>query len=1725
MTIDLPGWKRKRTTVKSKITRIESFVKSFKDGDDLCQLESRIPHLENAFKEFEQYQDEIEQFEFEEDDNTREEVEIQYHNTVAKIKNLTSKVKSPSASNSHNNSGGNNQSSPELAVKLPALNLPQFSGSYTEWLPFYDTFNSLINNNANLNNCQKFHYLKSCLKGEASATIESLTISTDNYNAAYELLIKRYNNIRLIAQEHVLAIINSPVISKANHVSLRKLLNDITTNIEALRVQKQAVDHWDCLIVPLICEKLDYTSRKEWQTKLNTDIPKLKDLLEFLGKRCELLECMSKNDKSSQHNEKQKTNYNKQTNQSKHQIVQTVINKSCIHCKSESHMVFKCPEFLNLSTSDRIKTINNLKACRNCFKLNHTASACKSVNTCRECQQKHNTLLHLSESTSANDNLTLSISNKTTVLLATAIVKIADSAGNYHNCRAVLDCGSQSNILTSNMCKKLSLKTNHINLPISGVGEIETRVKYSANVSIKSCYNSFALKMHCLILPKITEQFPNQTYSRANLNIPDNIELADPHFNECDKIDLLIGAEFFWRIIGFSQAIDILNKQIYLRRTLLGWVVTGKIINGQNNSGKHFVGFTSNKNPDVELSNQLTKFWQLEEQTDNQPPLSADEFACEKHFAETVRRGSDGRFVVRLPFKGDVLLMGPSNKMALKRFYSVEKRLHQNPTLKRDYTTFMNEYLHLEHMMLVSPYVPEDNSHANQYFLPHHAVIKESSSTTRVRVVFDGSAKTTTGISLNDMLMVGPTVQQDLFSIITRFRTHQVAFSCDIVKMYRQIWVDPRDTAFQRILWRDDVRKSVNIYELKTVTYGTASAPYLATKCLQQLAIDEQHNFPLASPVILKDFYVDDLLTGTNTISNSIELRNQLISALSKGGFQLQKWASNYSEILPAHETGANSTVKLDHKHEVKTLGLVWNCKNDTLKYTVNANFKECPTKRSVLSTIAQIYDILGLLSPVIVKAKILIQEMWALKLDWDDPLPIHIREKWMKLSDQLHMLNTLQIPRKIISNAQNQVELHGFCDSSMAAYGACIYIRTCDETNNTYNTELLCSRSRVAPLKIITLPRLELCAAVLLARMVNKILSTLNLEFKSVFLWTDSSIVLSWLNSSPNTWKIFVANRVAEIQRLTEVDNWHHIGSKNNPADLVSRGVLPENLIDNHFWFHGPSFLSNHKTEWPNSLPDETKTNDSEKRTNNKVLAVSVKLELPFLTKYSSFAKTQRILAYCLRFIQNCSSKNDLKQTDKTLTVAELNNAANMIIKLVQKQEFESELKELTKNQPVKRSSKLLNLNPFLDNNGIIRVGGRLINAHINYDQKFPIVLPSKHHITKLIILDQHEKELHAGPSATITAIREKYWPLSARSVVRNLIYKCHTCFKVNPQTTDQLMGNLPSIRVTPSMPFSHCGVDYAGPILIKEGNRRSKKTIKSYIALFKCFATKAVHIEIVTDATCEAFLAALKRFMARRGKVSSIHSDNATYFTAANRELTKLFTSANFQNEIIQSLKQQNIQWHFIPARSPHRGGFWEAGIKAIKFHLKRVVGNALFTYEEMLTVLVQIEACINSRPITPLSSDPNDFSPLTPGHFLIGRRLTSNSEPDLTLIKENLLSRWQRVQQVTQHFWKRWSKEHLNTLQQRNKWRQRSQEVLQAGTPILLKEENLHPLCWRMGVILEVHPGPDGLIRTATIKTSTGIVTRATNRICPFPTEDFEQDRSKGGRNVQDRPVPLV
>jgi hypothetical protein len=401
--------------------------------------------------------------------------------------------------------------------------------------------------------------------------------------------------------------------------------------------------------------------------------------------------------------------------------------------------------------------------------------------------------------------------------------------------------------------------------------------------------------------------------------------------------------------------------------------------------------------------------------------------------------------------------------------------------------------------------------------------------------------------------------------------------------------------------------------------------------------------------------------------------------------------------------------------------------------------------------------------------------------------------------------------------------------------------------------------------------------------------------------------------------------------------------------------------------------------------------------------------------------------------------------------------------------------------------------------------VGGRLTHAPINFNQKFPIVLPANHYITELIVRQEHERQLHAGPQATLCSIRQVYWPISGRNTVRKIIHRCVKCFKANPKGLTQKMGELPVDRLQPARPFIKTGIDYAGPIYLKTGTSRSKQRVKAYIALFICFTTKAIHIELVGDLTTESFLNALKRFISRRGHVAEIYSDNATNFTGASRELKLLLNSSKCQNLISQEMNNVNIRWHFIPPRSPHFGGLWESGIKSIKYHLKRVIGDTSVTYEEMYTLLTRVEACLNSRPLTPMSPDPTDFSVLTPAHFLIGEPMTAPLEPNLEELKINRLSRWQRIEQLRQQFWRRWIREYIPQLQLRPKGQRITNDNVQPGDMVLIKEDNVVPLHWPLGRVVQVHPGHDGVVRVVSVKTAKGaVVSRSVKKLCVLPLD---------------------
>jgi hypothetical protein len=366
----------------------------------------------------------------------------------------------------------------------------------------------------------------------------------------------------------------------------------------------------------------------------------------------------------------------------------------------------------------------------------------------------------------------------------------------------------------------------------------------------------------------------------------------------------------------------------------------------------------------------------------------------------------------------------------------------------------------------------------------------------------------------------------------------------------------------------------------------------------------------------------------------------------------------------------------------------------------------------------------------------------------------------------------------------------------------------------------------------------------------------------------------------------------------------------------------------------------------------------------------------------------------------------------------------------------------------------------------------------------------------------------LHAGTQATLAAIRRRYWILLGRTVIRQVIHHCLNCFKARPTCANPKTGNLPAHRVQPGRPFQTCGVDYAGPVLIRESRGRGKRALlKSYIAIFVCFTTKAIHIELVTELTTAEFLAALRRFVARRGLPQNIYSDNATNFVGANNELIELknfFEQKQFKNQLMNQLVNMSIKWHFIPPRSPHMGGLWEINVKSVKQHLKKILGETKLTYSEMYTVLVQIEACLNSRPMTPISNDPNDLEPITPGHFLVGESLTSIPEYDVSDVPMNRLSRWQLVEQLRSHFWKRWHREYLTQLQQRSKPKGTKNTPMEIGAMVLLMEDNARSLSWNLGRVIELHPGDDGVTRVVTVRTNQGDFKRAARRLCVLPLE---------------------
>ncbi len=423
-----------------------------------------------------------------------------------------------------------------------------------------------------------------------------------------------------------------------------------------------------------------------------------------------------------------------------------------------------------------------------------------------------------------------------------------------------------------------------------------------------------------------------------------------------------------------------------------------------------------------------------------------------------------------------------------------------------------------------------------------------------------------------------------------------------------------------------------------------------------------------------------------------------------------------------------------------------------------------------------------------------------------------------------------------------------------------------------------------------------------------------------------------------------------------------------------------------------------------------------------------------------------------------------------------------------------------------------LLSLHPFLDNQGVLRVGGRLQRSKLKYSQRHPVVLDRKEPLTHLIVQYLHTTSCHAGPTLLLSILSRSFHVIAGKRLVRDVCRKCVICRKQSQVVAEQRMGQLPPQRITPSDVFSTVGIDYAGPFLVKCGNPRKPVMVKNYLCVFVDFVVKAVHLELVTDMTAEAFVATLRRFIARRGKPKEIFSDNGTNFVGAERDLCELYQLLKekpLQDTVHAYCLHQDIQWHFSPERAPHFGGLWEAAVKSAKTLLKKTVGLHKFTYEELYTVITQIESCLNSRPLVPFdSTDEDRLNVLTPGHFLVGRPLEALPDKGDILQQPSTLKRWNLCQLVIREFWYRWSTEYIRTLNRLNKWR-KIHEDIQVGDIVLLKDSTTFQNSWPLGRIVKTYPGQDGLVRVVLVKTAKSLLRRP---ICKLVLLLKESDKAK-------------
>lgn len=945
-------------------------------------------------------------------------------------------------------------------------------------------------------------------------------------------------------------------------------------------------------------------------------------------------------------------------------------------------------------------------------------------------------------------------------------------------------------------------------MPVSGIsGTPVVNVKGVVECNIRPRFATEpALMVQSWVLPSITSDMP-----RASLPVDikdrfSTLALADPQFNVASPVDMLLGADVFSAILDGRQ-IKIDDDLPTAFSLIFGWVLIGPIPAAAT---CHLI--TTPVSLATSIEALMDKFWTVEE-PDAAPPSFTDDGWCESQFRAEHQRLPSGRFQVPLPTRKPVpqLSFPGSRSVALKRFESLERKLTSDTSLRGAYCDFMSEYLALGHMSVATS--------PGQYIIPHHAVCTQSNGDFKIRVVFDASAVSHDGTSLNSCMYQGPKLQPDIVDILTRFRVHKFAFTADICKMYRQVLVAPEYRPLQHILWRASPHDKLVEYELNTVTYGLNCAPFLALRVLAAIAETDCAGHDDIRRALLQQTYVDDICVGADTVEGVLKLQREMINVLGKSNLELKKWSSNYPAVLDSIPASARVAGPLPFDAVdgggVKVLGLQWQPTDDVFGCAIRCDSPPVFTKRGVLSFIARIFDPLGIFSPATFYAKHIMQRTWSRNLGWDDPLPKDLHQEFSTFVESLACLRQINIPRHFSTQSADRCLLLGFCDASQNGCAAVVYLRVLDDREDV-SISLVGAKTKLAPIKSVTIPRLELNAAELLARWLYRVKCILDSQVNivGVHAWTDSTIVLSWLVNRHESFKIYVSNRVHRINTLLPSCVWAHVPSGDNPADCASRGVLPSKLPALKLYWQGPEFLRRCPSSWPVGAAMLPLSDLPELR----VLSVTVNVQPPvaeWFDGFSSYDKLIRVVALMYRFIDRCRRRVWVTQR-AALNRYELDAAMEALVIESQRKFFAQLRHELSHHSRVS-AKPLARLCPFIDPSGVIRVGGRLRHSMLPYDRQHPILLAKHSRLALLVCRHWHRISCHAGPRVVTAIVSQQFWIMSVRSVLHQVSSECTICVRFDHQPPQPLMADLPPGRVQQCRPFARVGIDFAGPLQLQ--------------------------------------------------------------------------------------------------------------------------------------------------------------------------------------------------------------------------------------------------------------------------------------------------------------------